>query len=178
MTNQDVKEAVSILQDRLKSKQKEFDRGVEALPNFDGVGRWASLKYEIEALEIILDLATQVINVKMPKELKCPLEHTGFDTCLTCFGIKQYNQALHDFRLYQQKCLGELEDKEIEIRKFIWVHHGCPIHMLYGDDGEMQCAGTGKHILDFKRMPLIDIVRIITNQEEREILEKFSKKKN
>ncbi len=36
--------------------------------------------------------------------------------------------------------------EERELRKLLWLHHGCK--NLYGDDGELQCAKCG---LDFKR---------------------------
>lgn len=49
---------------------------------------------------------------------------------------------------------------EAKLREWLWLNHGCPQHVLYGDDGEMQCAGTGKHILDFKRDPLIDLIQV------------------
>ena len=34
------------------------------------------------------------------------------------------------------------------LRKLLWLNHGCPIHTLYGDDGEMQCSSC---MIDFKR---------------------------
>lgn len=37
----------------------------------------------------------------------------------------------------------------IEIRKQLWLTHGCSFHCLYGDDGEMQC--NRKPFIDFKR---------------------------
>lgn len=42
-------------------------------------------------------------------------------------------------------------DPEIEIRelrRLLFLRHGCPSECLYGDDGEMQC---GKCVIDFKR---------------------------
>ena len=41
-------------------------------------------------------------------------------------------------------------------RYLLWLHHGCPISNLYGDDGEMQCNNTGC-LIDFKRMSPRDI---------------------
>lgn len=47
-----------------------------------------------------------------------------------------------------------------ELRKWLWLNHGCPIAALYGDDGEMQC-GNHRHPLvwDFQRQPIIDILK-------------------
>jgi hypothetical protein len=41
-------------------------------------------------------------------------------------------------------------DENLELRKMLWLRHGCDINALYGDDGEMQCS---RHLpwLDFKR---------------------------
>ena len=39
-------------------------------------------------------------------------------------------------------------DENLELRKMLWLRHGCNIAILYGDDGEMQCP---QHIIDFKR---------------------------
>ena len=66
-----------------------------------------------------------------------------------------------------------MEKEEYKIRQFIWLNHGCPIHMLYGDDGEMQCAGTGKHIIDFKRDPIISIIEKLEIEKFRENMEKY-----
>ena len=43
---------------------------------------------------------------------------------------------------------------ERELRKVLWINHGCPVTALYGDDGEMQCSACR---LDFKMMPLADL---------------------
>jgi len=37
---------------------------------------------------------------------------------------------------------------EETLRKLLWLRHGCPISVLYVDDGEMQCSECG---IDFKR---------------------------
>jgi hypothetical protein len=49
------------------------------------------------------------------------------------------------------KALAEIERLEqdaIEMRRQVWLSHGCGTAALYGDDGEMQC---GKCLIDFKR---------------------------
>lgn len=43
---------------------------------------------------------------------------------------------------------------DLEIRKLLWLRHGCPINALYGDDGEMQC---GICLVDFRRDSAEDI---------------------
>ena len=35
-----------------------------------------------------------------------------------------------------------------KLRELLWLNHGCPVGILYGDDGELQCP---KCMLDFKR---------------------------
>jgi len=37
---------------------------------------------------------------------------------------------------------------EEKLRKLLWLNHGCPLMVLYGDDGEMQCPECR---IDFKR---------------------------
>lgn len=51
-----------------------------------------------------------------------------------------------------------MTDTEKELRQLLWLRHGCPMHMLYGDDGEMQCNNRGC-MIDFKRMPVEEIKR-------------------
>ncbi len=47
------------------------------------------------------------------------------------------------------------------LRRFLWLNHGCPVGVLYGDDGEMQCANTFRHApIDFVRESLVDLVRL------------------
>lgn len=43
------------------------------------------------------------------------------------------------------------EDLERELRRLLWLHHGCEFIALYGDDGEMSC---GRCFFDFKRQPI------------------------
>lgn len=40
------------------------------------------------------------------------------------------------------------------LRMLLWLRHGCPSSVLYGDDGEMQCA---KCLIDFKRATVPEI---------------------
>ncbi len=46
------------------------------------------------------------------------------------------------------KVLPKYTDVEMKLRELLWLNHGCPVHILYGDDGEMQC---GRCLIDFKR---------------------------
>lgn len=50
----------------------------------------------------------------------------------------------------------------LEARKWLWLNHGCPVSVLYGDDGEMQCANAtahpGRRVLDFRRDDLIALI--------------------
>lgn len=47
-------------------------------------------------------------------------------------------------------------DEEWELRRLLWLHHGC-MEGIYGDDGEMQCNAC---MLDFVR----DDIEKITNR--------------
>ena len=47
---------------------------------------------------------------------------------------------------------------EMEIRRALWFGHGH--YGMYGDDGEMQCSECHP-ARDFKREPVIDLVRAI-----------------
>lgn len=44
--------------------------------------------------------------------------------------------------------LAMLEAENLQLRKLLWLNHGCSITALYGDDSEMQC---GACAVDFKR---------------------------
>lgn len=46
-----------------------------------------------------------------------------------------------------------MTEEENTLRRLLWLRHGCSVTMLYGDDGEMQCAG-GCGVLDFKNTPI------------------------
>jgi len=55
----------------------------------------------------------------------------------------------------QEQIEKERSPEEWTLREILWLHHGCDQAMLYGDDGEMQCAAQ-KHIpfwVDFRRDP-------------------------
>ena len=57
-------------------------------------------------IQTLISLAQSVLDAKMPKEIPIP------DEPLSSFQagkLEGYNSALHDFRLYQEKCLGRLE---------------------------------------------------------------------
>jgi len=47
-----------------------------------------------------------------------------------------------------------VDEENKELRKLLWLRHGCEISRLYGDDGEMQC---GYCMIDFKRDSLQQI---------------------
>jgi len=52
-------------------------------------------------------------------------------------------------------------DENKKLRELLWLHHGCPISILYGDDGKMQCP---KHMVDFATDPVEKIERHLTSQ--------------
>jgi hypothetical protein len=55
------------------------------------------------------------------------------------------------------------EEKLAELRKLLWLRHGCSINRLYGDDGEMQCNSC---MIDFKRDSLEVINKRFKQQAE------------
>lgn len=58
----------------------------------------------------------------------------------------------------------ERTDEEWELRRLLWLHHGCT-EGIYGDDGEMQCNACR---IDFVRDPIKKItnnffIKVIVN---------------
>jgi hypothetical protein len=69
--------------------------------------------------------------------------------------------------------IGNLTDEVEQLRRWLWATHGCPVAVLYGDDGEMQCNATAIHRpLDFKRDDLIRLVVAANNGCERAEVER------
>jgi len=56
------------------------------------------------------------------------------------------------------------DTQEQWLREYLWMNHGCPWDILYGDDGERQCSNLhrGAGMIDFKRDSFEDIMRKIT----------------
>ncbi len=50
------------------------------------------------------------------------------------------------------------EQAEQQLREWLWVNHGHPVHALYGDDGERQCSPCAP-TWDYRRMPLDELVK-------------------
>lgn len=55
--------------------------------------------------------------------------------------------------------IAELEAENEGLRKILWLYHGCPSSVLYGDDGEMQCS---RCFADFKRMSTDELSTMLT----------------
>lgn len=54
-----------------------------------------------------------------------------------------------------------------QLRDWLWLNHGCPAAVLYGDDGERQCNALAHGPLDFKRDALeVLIGRLLTSQQQ------------
>lgn len=51
----------------------------------------------------------------------------------------------------------------LKARLWLWLNHGCPVSVLYGDDGELQCANatahSGRRPLDFRRDDLVMLIQ-------------------
>lgn len=61
-----------------------------------------------------------------------------------------------------------LRGAEPAVRRFLWLHHGCSIASLYGDDGEMQCGCIRAHRpLDFKRQPIPELIEALYKDWQR-----------
>ena len=59
----------------------------------------------------------------------------------------------------------ELKAERDQLRKWMWLHHGCGIASLYGDDGEMQCNSRIHRSIDFKRDPVERIIRMLAEND-------------
>ena len=55
------------------------------------------------------------------------------------------------------------KNENYQLRKLLWLHHGCHIDSLYGDDGEMQCQHC---LIDFKRDSIEDIASHFTQKPD------------
>ena len=55
----------------------------------------------------------------------------------------------------------KLKKENMRLRKMLWLNHGCPRDVLYGDDGEMQCNVIGNAV-DFKRDTIEEIENHLT----------------
>lgn len=53
---------------------------------------------------------------------------------------------------------------EMELRKYLWINHGCEVGNLYGDDGEMQCS---KCQIDFKRSDEQSLIRRLKSRNSQ-----------
>lgn len=60
-----------------------------------------------------------------------------------------------------------MTDNELNLRRLLWLRHGCPIHTLYGDDGEMRCSRCG---IDFKRDSVSHIEVNLSKRACKELL--------
>ena len=101
---------------------------------------------EDEALQILIDVATQVVEAKEPKLKDVPERPNGHllsCSCIACHYIsvmERDNKAIHDFRLWQVKCLGEVKDA---IYPFIENYHS---HIGFSKDCQ-RCQETTDEII-------------------------------
>jgi len=85
-----------------------------------------------------------------------------------CFGegegrkifMEDIAKLLHAVETAPPRASGQEVDVEALLRERWWLTHGCPVSMLYGDDGEMQCSTCGA---DFKRWPLDQLSPLVSN---------------
>lgn len=59
-------------------------------------------------------------------------------------------------------------DENKKLRELLWLHHGCPTAILYGDDGKMQCP---KHMIDFATDSIDKIERHLSDQSNERVKE-------
>ena len=76
-------------------------------------------------------------------------------------GVSDQVQRLVSFLLSGDESM-EKDDEIKELRKILWLHHGCS-GPRYGDDGEMQCNCGYHYPIDFKRDTVDDILRKLRN---------------
>ena len=69
--------------------------------------------------------------------------------------------SIGTYILEQHTEIDRLKTNQAKAREWIWLNHGCPISVLYGDDGEMQCSCNKHRSIDFKRMPITQIIEIL-----------------
>lgn len=66
----------------------------------------------------------------------------------------------------RESCEPSVSNESLELRKMLWLRHGCAISRLYGDDGEMQCNNFRAHKpIDFKRDSPMEIKRKLMPNE-------------
>jgi hypothetical protein len=87
----------------------------QTVPHIEGERDYAGFirfKVQVEAIETLLALATKVIEAEMPKDLPINPNSNHCSQCGRDFYAfnNGYNNALHDFRLYQTKKRAGLEE--------------------------------------------------------------------
>lgn len=70
-----------------------------------------------------------------------------------------------------EKQIEGLKDEIKALRYLLWSHHAIG-HMLYGDDGEMQCNTC---LLDFKRDPIQKICNKFFDDDLKYVMEVLAK---
>ncbi len=73
---------------------------------------------------------------------------------------------LYNTIFYLEREWDEAIAENQQLRRLLWLRHGCGISALYGDDGEMQCSACG---VDFKRVSIenFELVWHIDNERRR-----------
>lgn len=87
-------------------------------------------------------------------------------------GTKELMAHFIGGKIAYQSVISELKDiesnssgqdlKEMKLREYLWVNHGCSVGSLYGDDGEMQCSNC---VIDFKNCSEDDLVKLLQGRE-------------
>ncbi len=156
MTNTEIKEAVEILKTIQDDFTIEIDKHSGTSKNvYNTPAVFSFEKNYKKSFDLLLLLATQVLEAKVPipkvgvknkgATVKCKSpEDCSFPNC-DCNELEitngvymplysqGYNQALHDFRLYQQKCLGELEEVIYTELKRQYKNRRLPINIRIKD---------------------------------------------
>jgi len=70
--------------------------------------------------------------------------------------------SINDAELFAKKIVKLIKENQ-QLRKYIWLNHGCEITSLYGDDGQMQC---GKCMIDFKNWDVDIIIKNLLKKRE------------
>ncbi len=114
--------------------------------------------------------------VDLGLEVSRHLTETRKDAAEQSRAASQLADALlrKDEELAEDRRLAVSEDDQQAVRMYLWLNHGH--HMMYGDDGEMQCVECMPFgIVDYKREPFSKVVEIAPRVRQALNLKEASK---
>lgn len=112
------------------------------------------------SLSPVEDVAREVV-----RRWNQAVHHYGVDRLETAVENKLVEKIASALRDREQQVRGEEQEKAE--RKCLWLHHG-HFAVLYGDDGEMQCAHKDHGPLDFKRDSIASLYAAVLRRRAQE----------